>query len=125
MGCASQAAAAGFAAPGKWRTRDTLAAMSHAGPLFLGIDIGTTGTKAVVTDMKGTLIADATVEHPVSYPKPGWAEQNPEDWWTSTVAAVKRCTSVGADVATRIEASDSGAFQGAIQPATPRGSRVT
>jgi xylulokinase len=78
--------------------------MSHAGPLFLGIDIGTTGTKAVVIDTTGTLIADATVEHPVSYPKPGWAEQNPEDWWTSTVAAVKRCTSVGTDIAARIEA---------------------
>ena len=100
----SQAVAAGFATREKSRTRDTLACMSHAGPLFLGIDIGTTGTKAVVIDMKGTLIADATVEHPVSYPKPGWAEQNPEDWWTSTVAAVKRCTSVGAGVATRIEA---------------------
>ncbi len=78
--------------------------MSHAGPLFLGIDIGTTGTKAVVIDTKGTLVADATVEHPVSYPKPGWAEQNPEDWWTSTVAAVKRCTAAGADIAARIEA---------------------
>lgn len=104
MGRASPAAAAGFAAREKSRARDTLASMSHAGPLFLGIDIGTTGTKAVVIDTKGTLVADATVEHPVSYPKPGWAEQNPEDWWTSTVAAVKRCTSSGTDVATRIEA---------------------
>lgn len=78
--------------------------MRHAGPLFLGIDIGTTGTKAVVIDTRGAVVADATAEHPVSYPKPGWAEQNPEDWWTSTISAVRRCTAGGADIAAGIEA---------------------
>ena len=77
--------------------------MASDGPLFLGIDIGTSGTKCVVIDARGAIVADATVEHPVSYPKPGWAEQDPEDWWTSTVAAVKRCTAAGAGIAANIE----------------------
>jgi len=77
--------------------------MASAGPLFLGIDIGTSGTKCVVIDARGAIVADATVEHPVSYPKPGWAEQDPEDWWTSTVAAVQRCTADGSDVGARID----------------------
>ena len=84
--------------------RDTLARMSHDAPLFLGIDIGTSGTKCVIIDTRGQVVADATVEHPVSYPKPGWAEQDPEDWWTSTVAAVKQACASAAGLAPRVEA---------------------
>ncbi|MEY3026333.1 MAG: Xylulose kinase [Planctomycetota bacterium] len=72
--------------------------------LFLGIDIGTSGTKCVVIDAAGALVADATVEHPVSYPKPGWAEQDPEHWWKSTVAAVRQACGTAAGIASRIEA---------------------
>lgn len=78
--------------------------MSTASPLFLGIDIGTSGTKCVVIDTQGAVVADATVEHPVSYPKPGWAEQDPADWWTSTVAAVKQACAGAPGSAARIEA---------------------
>ncbi|MFM1823926.1 MAG: Xylulose kinase, partial [Planctomycetota bacterium] len=94
---------------------DTFRAMSHvasgaakgaasADPLFLGIDVGTTGTKAVVIDARGAIVGDATAEHPVSYPRPGWAEQDPEDWWRSTVAAVERATRGDHAVRARIEA---------------------
>ena len=62
--------------------------MNTAGPLFLGIDIGTTGTKCVAIDARGAVLGEATADHPVSYPRPGWSEQDPEHWWTSTVAAV-------------------------------------
>lgn len=78
--------------------------MSNAGPLFLGIDIGTSGTKCVIIDARGVIVADATVEHPVSYPRPGWAEQDPEDWWTSTVAGVKLACAKDSGLAPRIEA---------------------
>lgn len=82
--------------------------MSSSEPLFLGIDIGTTGTKCVVIDARGAVLGDATAEHPVSYPKPGWSEQNPEDWWRSTVAAVKQAIAQAAahapSAAARVEA---------------------
>jgi xylulokinase len=80
-----------------------IAAM-RAESLFLGIDVGTSGTKAVVIDRQGAIVGDATAEHPVSYPKPGWAEQNPEDWWRSTIAAVAAATNGDEAIRARIEA---------------------
>src|SRR4051812_24556001 len=56
-------------------------------PYLLGIDIGTSGTKTLICDEKGTVLATATAEHPISSPKPGWSEQNPEDWWKATCKA--------------------------------------
>jgi xylulokinase len=59
--------------------------MSH----LLGIDIGTSGTKTLICDEGGKVLATAMAEHPISAPKPGWSEQNPEDWWQATGKAVK------------------------------------
>jgi xylulokinase len=57
--------------------------------LFLGIDIGTSGTKTLVCREDGEVLATATAEHPCYFPQPGWSEQEPEDWWTSTVESTK------------------------------------
>jgi xylulokinase len=54
---------------------------------LLGIDIGTSGTKTLICDEKGKVLATAMAEHPISSPKPGWSEQNPEDWWQATIKA--------------------------------------
>ena len=56
---------------------------------LLGIDIGTSGTKTLLCTEDGTVLATAVAEHPIQQPKPGWSEQHPADWWTSTVAATK------------------------------------
>ena len=56
-------------------------------PHLLGIDIGTSGTKTLVCDEDGKVLATAMAEHPISSPKPGWSEQNPEDWWQATIKA--------------------------------------
>ena len=56
---------------------------------LLGIDIGTSATKTLICDGKGKVIATAMAEHPIYSPKPGWSEQEPEDWWKSTCAATK------------------------------------
>ncbi|MFB3893971.1 MAG: xylulokinase [Phycisphaerae bacterium] len=56
---------------------------------YLGIDVGTSGTKALVMDARGKVLATATGEHGISSPRPGWSEQRPDDWWASTVAAVR------------------------------------
>ena len=74
------------------------------GSLFLGLDIGTSGTKCVVIDAAGAIVGDATVEHAVSYPRPGWAEQDPEEWWRSSVAAVKAACAQSPGAAGRVEA---------------------
>ena len=58
-------------------------------PHLLGIDIGTSGTKTLVCDEDGKVLATATADHPISTPKPGWSEQDPLDWWAATCKATK------------------------------------
>ncbi len=58
--------------------------------VFLGIDIGTSGTKTLAIDADGQILADATVEYPCYVPKPLWSEQDPEDWWQATVKTVRK-----------------------------------
>ena len=54
---------------------------------LMGIDVGTGGTRAVVIDARGQVMASATVEHaPFASPQTGWAEQDPADWWARRVA---------------------------------------
>lgn len=69
----------------------------------LGIDIGTTGARAVLADEEGKLVASAVSEYPMFVPKPGWTEQDPEDWWRATREAVgkalKEAGIRGSDVA--------------------------
>ena len=57
---------------------------------FLGIDIGTSGTKTLVMREDGTILASATAEYPLANPRPGWSEQEPAEWWAATVRTVRR-----------------------------------
>ncbi|MEI7835600.1 MAG: xylulokinase [Planctomycetota bacterium] len=57
--------------------------------LYLGIDVGTSGTKTLLMTAAGKGLATATGEHTVSAPRPGWSEQDPDNWWSATVHAVK------------------------------------
>lgn len=56
---------------------------------LLGIDIGTSGTKTVLFDEKGTPIKSCTVEYPMYQPENGWAEQDPRDWWNAVCESCK------------------------------------
>ncbi len=57
---------------------------------LLGIDVGTGGTRALVIDEQGRIVASATSEHvPFASPQTGWAEQDPRDWWRATGEAVR------------------------------------
>ncbi len=58
--------------------------------IFLGIDIGTSGTKTLAIDAKGRILADAMETYPCYVPKPLWSEQDPEDWWQATIKSVKK-----------------------------------
>jgi xylulokinase len=63
--------------------------------VFLGIDVGTSGTKSLAMREDGKILATATVEYPLSHPKPGWSEQQPEDWWNGAVESVKKTLKTG------------------------------
>lgn len=57
---------------------------------FLGFDVGTSGTKAVLVDATGTLRASASCTYALSHPVPHWAEQDPADWWQAVVTCTRR-----------------------------------
>jgi xylulokinase len=61
---------------------------------LVGLDVGTTGVKALRISAAGEVLARAEEEYPLSTPQPGWAEQDPEDWWRAADAALAR---VGGD----------------------------
>ncbi len=58
---------------------------------LLGIDVGTGGTRALLIDESGTVVASAIHEHePFASPRSGWAEQDPRDWWKACQRAVRK-----------------------------------
>lgn len=60
--------------------------------IVLGLDVGTTGAKAVAVTASGATAASAVVEYPLLSPKPGWAEQRPADWKRAAFEALARLT---------------------------------
>ena len=54
---------------------------------FIGIDLGTSSVKTLLTDEKGKILNSVSKSYPLSFPYDGWSEQNPDDWWE----AVKYC----------------------------------
>ena len=55
---------------------------------LVGLDVGTTGVKAVAISPRGEVLASAERGYALSTPQPGWAEQDPEDWWRASQAAL-------------------------------------
>src|SRR6185369_7095531 len=58
--------------------------------LFLGIDVSTTGSKALLINQDGDVLSSATTGHALSTPRPLWSEQDPKDWWEATAKSVRR-----------------------------------
>ena len=56
---------------------------------LIGVDCGTSGTKTVLFDEKGTVIASKTIEYPMYQPKNGYAEQEPKDWADAMIDTIK------------------------------------
>ncbi|MCG8450410.1 MAG: xylulokinase [Pirellulales bacterium] len=57
--------------------------------MCIGIDVGTSGTKALVVNPRGKILAEASASYPCHHPKPLWSEQDPDDWWRATVQVVR------------------------------------
>jgi xylulokinase len=83
---------------------------------LIGIDVGTGGSRAVLIDTAGKIVASATVEHKsfVSI-QTGWAEQDPRDWWRASAAAIRAALTRAALPAEEIKAVGlSGQMHGAV-----------
>ncbi|HLX86436.1 MAG TPA: xylulokinase [Terriglobales bacterium] len=83
---------------------------------FLGIDVGTGGTRALVIDERGRVIGSATADHtPFASPHIGWAEQDPEDWWRACRIAVRDALAQGKLTGDQIDCVGfSGQMHGAV-----------
>lgn len=60
---------------------------------YIGVDLGTSGVKLLLMDKDGTILSKVTKEYGLSFPKPGWSEQNPYDWYNYTVEGLKELIS--------------------------------
>lgn len=60
--------------------------------LYIGIDLGTSAVKLILMNEKGKIYNTVTKEYPLYFPKSGWSEQNPEDWFEKTVDGLKQLT---------------------------------
>ena len=56
--------------------------------LYIGVDLGTSACKLLLVDETGAVRNTVTKEYPLSFPRPGWSEQAPEDWWQAVLAGV-------------------------------------
>lgn len=60
--------------------------------LYIGVDLGTSAVKLLLLDEKGTVHNVVSKEYPLNFPHPGWAEQNPEDWYEKSIEGIKELT---------------------------------
>ena len=56
--------------------------------LFIGVDLGTSATKLLLVNDKGDILNTVTKEYPLSFPKPGWSEQEPSDWMKAAMEGI-------------------------------------
>lgn len=61
--------------------------------LYIGVDLGTSAVKLLLMDGRGNIQKIVTKEYPISFPHPGWSEQNPEDWFFMTMEGLKELLS--------------------------------
>jgi xylulokinase len=57
---------------------------------LVGLDVGTSGVKGVAISADGAILAEAEASYPLATPRPGWAEQDPEDWWRASQEVLSR-----------------------------------
>ena len=59
---------------------------------YIGVDLGTSALKLLLVDSDGKVLNTVSKSYNVSYPKPGWSEQSPEDWWSALVEGIGELT---------------------------------
>ncbi len=76
--------------------------MSNVTDLVLGIDAGTAGIRAGLFDLHGQPLGFSDQSYTTFYPRPGWAEQQPAEWWSALVTAVRGCLSTSGVNSSRV-----------------------
>ena len=61
---------------------------------YIGIDLGTSSVKMLMMNENGDIIKSVSKEYPLYFPKDGWAEQNPEDWWNAVKSGLAELTAM-------------------------------
>lgn len=61
--------------------------------LYIGIDLGTSAVKLLLMDGEGKIWGNVSKDYPLSFPKSGWSEQNPEEWWQAVMSGLKELLS--------------------------------
>ena len=85
------------------------------GPFLIGLDLGTTGAKAGVIDRSGNVLGTGSSEYETHTPRPGWAEQDPEDWWEASAEAIRKAVrESGIDAASVSGIGLSGQMHGSV-----------
>ena len=59
---------------------------------YIGVDLGTSAVKLLLMEGNGRICNIVSRDYPLSFPKPGWSEQNPEDWWNAVVSGIQELT---------------------------------
>lgn len=98
--------------------------VSNSASHLLGIDEGTTGVRAVVTDPSGTIQAQAYAKIPAVYPQPGWVEHHGETLWQTTRAVIERALGLAGLEAADIAAIGIANQRGSAVAFDPRGHPV-
>ena len=64
------------------------------GMYYIGIDLGTSAVKLILMEKDGTVVNTVSREYPIFFPKPGWSEQNPQDWYSACLDGLKELTAL-------------------------------
>ena len=81
-------------------------------PVLAGIDVGTTAVKGVAIDEAGTVLARAEAGYPLATPRPGWVEQDPEDWWRAAESVLGAAARAGRRA--RLDSGSPGQMHGLV-----------
>src|SRR5215472_10815222 len=65
-------------------------------PVLIGCDVGTSAVKTIVCGADGTLLGRRASEHPMQHPRPGWAENDPEDWYLGVTRTIRAALAASA-----------------------------
>jgi xylulokinase len=82
--------------------------------LLLGIDFGTGGCKVTAIGEDGTFVGEASVEYPTFHDRPGWCEQEPQDWWNALCEALKKLSAKGVDLSQTAACALDGSTHNAV-----------
>jgi xylulokinase len=63
--------------------------------VLMGVDVGSSGAKAVAIDSEGHVLSQGRADYDTRYPRTGWAEQDPEDWFNGACSAIRSCLGAG------------------------------